>query len=537
MNSPTVFTDPTTFTRLLSHPLRFETLPLVIRLLLIALTCLGLPACTILPKVTDKPVTHALAAPQTGPLAEAGQRIERRLPAGQSAFLLLEDAKEGLDWRLALIDSAQSSIDIQLYLWHGGASSMLIFDRALQAADRGVRVRILVDDFLFSGNETAIATLCQQHPHFDIRLFNPGRVRNSTLGGLAEWASNFRALNRRMHNKTFTVDRTLSIVGGRNIGDHYFGMDRKYNFIDLDVLAGGPVVEEVSDGFDEFWNSSLSFPGSHLSRRVGRRPYESLVEKYRVALREERSDRLRDYPLKTQDWSSTLARLPRGMHFGRADFIQDHPEVEDDNRQLVQAVESLARRRKGEAIVVSPYFLPADASVENLKNTTSAGVEVKILTASLEANNQPLVDGHYRKLRPPLVDNGASLYEFRPDPSPAIRSNADISVHSKRVTLHAKTIVLDRRYSFIGSLNLDPRALDINTESGMFVDSPSLARELAEWIDDLCAPDSSWEITRNPDGKIQWDSSAGTRTSEPPAKWSRRMMSRISGIRPIRDQL
>ena len=508
------------------------------RILLAGLALLWLPACTVLPKIEDKPVSHALAAPKTGPLAQADRRIRNKLPTGQSAFLLLEDAREGLDWRLALIDSAQSSIDIQLYLWHRGASSTLLFDRALQAADRGVRVRLLVDDFLVSSNETGIAALCRQHPNFDVRIFNPGRVRNSTLGAAAEWLSNFRALNRRMHNKTFTVDRTLTIVGGRNIGDHYFGMDRKYNFIDLDVLAAGPVVADVSNGFDEFWNSSLSFPGSHLSRRAEGKSYRTFVANYREELREERSDRLRNYPLKTQDWSSKLASLPRGMHFGRADFIQDHPEVEDDNRQLVNAVEALAKRRRGEAIIVSPYFLPAKASIENLRNATDDGVDVKILTASLEANNQPLVDGHYRKLRAPLVSNGASLFEFRPDPSPAIRADADVSpVVCERVTLHAKTIVLDRRYAFIGSLNLDPRARDINTESGMFIDSPGLARELAGWIDELCAPKSSWQVTRNADGKIQWKSSAGTRTSEPPAKWSRKLMSRISGILPIRDQL
>jgi putative cardiolipin synthase len=341
-----------------------------------------------------------------------------------------------------------------------------------------------------------------------------------------------------MHNKTFTVDRTLSIVGGRNIGDHYYGMDRGYNFIDLDVLAAGPVVEDVSDGFDQFWNSSLSFPGSRLSRRVSEEAGRKFVADFRQALEAERADRLRDYPLTPRDGSGMLAGLPGGMHVGKAVFVQDRPEVEEDNRQLVNAIAALAARGKGEAIIVSPYFLPADASIENLRNATASGVRVKILTASLEANNQPLVDGHYRKLRRPLVNHGAELFELRPDPSSSIRADADIApVVSQRVTLHAKTIVLDRRYSFIGSLNLDPRAMDINTESGMFIDSEPLARELAGWIDDLCSPENAWEVTRNAEGRIQWRSDSETRTSEPPAKWSRRLMSRISGILPIRDQL
>lgn len=219
------------------------------------LACLALSACTILPKIEDKEVTKAISAPNSGQVAQTAKRIHHSTPQGQSSFLLLEEAHEGLDWRLALIDSATSSIDIQLYLWHSGASSTLIFHRALRAADRGVRVRILVDDFLLHSDEPALASLCQYHPNFDVRIFNPGRIRGSTFGSMAEWLSHYRALNRRMHNKTFTVDRSLSIVGGRNIGDHYYGMDPKYNFIDLDVLAAGPVVSDISNGFDDFWNS------------------------------------------------------------------------------------------------------------------------------------------------------------------------------------------------------------------------------------------------------------------------------------------
>ena len=517
---------------------RFETLPPVIRHLIPALACIALSACTILPKVEDKPVSHAIAAPQHGPASTTSRRINRQLAKDQSAFLLLEEAKEGLDWRLALIDSATSSIDIQLYLWHQGASSSLIFFRALQAAERGVRVRILVDDFLLNSNEPALAALCREHPRFDVRIFNPGRVRNNSFGALAEWASNFRSLNRRMHNKTFTVDRSLSIVGGRNIGDHYYGMDRNYNFIDLDVLASGPVVDDISDGFDAFWNSSHTFPGTHLSSKR----MDSAVQTYQTSLRtsmeEDFAEELRNYPLDRQDWSRMLGKLPAGMHFGKAEFIQDHPEVHEDNRQLVRTLEEVQARKQGEVTVVSPYLLPSDASIENIKNAEANGVDIRILTASLEANNQPLVDGHYRKIRARLVDNGAEVHEFRPDPNPQVRADADVPpVVAKRITLHAKTIVVDNRRSFIGSLNLDPRALDINTESGLLIDSKPLARELNEWLEELCSSDNSWAISRDANGMVQWQSRDTTRTTEPPAKWSRKLMSRISGLLPIRDQL
>jgi len=517
----------------------FERLPAVSRLnyCLLILACFASSACTILPHIEEKSVTTALPAPRIGLIASTSRRIESHLSGEQSAFLLLEEAREGLDWRLALIDSATSSLDIQLYLWHSGASSTLMFDRAIQAADRGVRVRILVDDFLLRSNERDLATLCRKHPNFDVRIFNPGRVRNSTVGGIAEMLSNFKELNRRMHNKTFTADRSLSIVGGRNIGDHYFGMDKKYNFIDLDVLTAGPVVADISDGFDDFWNSSLSFPGEHLSRRGSFNDHTKFMGKVRAVLETERPGRLKNYPLKTQNWSQMMKRLPRGMHYGEAIFIQDHPEADDDNRQLIRTLEELRNRRQGEVLIVSPYLIPSDASIENLKGTIQSGVAVKILTASLEANNQALVDGHYRKLRAPMIDNGTSLFEFRPNPSPTIRADADVSVRSKRVALHAKTIVADRKWSFIGSLNLDPRAIEINTESGLLIESKSLARELGNWIDDLCDTPNSWTVTRNPDGKIQWESDQETRTSAPPAKWSRRFMSGVSSLLPIRDQL
>lgn len=510
----------------------------MIRTLIPAFSCLFISACTILPKVEEKPVSQALATPSSGLAADTSRRINRKLTSDQSAFLLLEEAKEGLDWRLALVDSATSSIDIQLYLWHRGASSSLIFDRALQAAARGVRVRILVDDFLLNGDEPNLAALCRDNPNFDIRIFNPGRVRNNTFGAMAEWASNFRSLNRRMHNKTFTVDRSLSIVGGRNIGDHYYGMDDDYNFIDLDVLASGPVVDEISDGFDAFWNSSLTFPGTHLSSKKIESPTKRFRARLHAAMKEDYADELQNYPIGRQDWSRMLGKLPTGMHFGRAQFIQDHPEVDEDNRQLVRALEEVQAQKHGEVFVVSPYLLPSDSSIENIKSVSANGIDVRILTASLEANNQPLVDGHYRKLRPKLTDNGARLYEFRPDPSARVRADADVApTVCQRVTLHSKTIVVDRRRSFIGSLNLDPRALDINTESGLLIDSKPLANELTTWLEELCSSDNSWAISRNAKGKIQWQSRDETRTNEPPAKWSRRLMSRVSGLLPIRDQL
>ncbi|MGE9271353.1 MAG: phospholipase D family protein [Verrucomicrobiales bacterium] len=509
----------------------------VLRALVITVASLSLPACTVLPPIKTKPVSRALAVPEEGLIATTRTQVSQRLPAKTSGFLLLKEAREAFDWRLALLDHAQSSVDIQLYLWHGGASGTLLFDRALQAAHRGVRVRILVDDFLLSSNEATLASLCREHPNFEIRIFNPGRIRNSTLGNAAEMLSNFRRLNRRMHNKTFTADRSLSIVGGRNIGDHYFGMDPDYNFVDLDVLACGPVVEAISDGFDDFWNSSLAFPGDQLTSRPREKTDSSIPPRYHRNLQAFRKDRLRHYPLHPQDWSIRFHSLPRRMHPGQALFIQDHPEVIDDNRQVVTTLSELIQQRTGEVLLVSPYLIPSERSMDQIRDLSTSGIRTRILTASLEANNQALVDGHYRKIRPSLVDSGAELFELRHDPSHRVRSDADLSVTAQRVSLHAKTIVVDRRQSFIGSLNLDPRALEINTESGLWIESRSLSEELGLWIDSLREPSNSWAVSRHSDGQLQWQSDRETRTTEPPAKWTRWLISRLSGLLPIRDQL
>lgn len=508
----------------------------LIHLWLIAL--LLIQSCTVLPKVDDKKVSQSLERPSNGDLATAANRIAGELPKGKSAFLLIKDAKSAFDWRLALIDSATSSIDIQLYLWHSGASSSLLFERALLAADRGVRVRILVDDFLLNSNEAGLASLCKYHPNVEIRLFNPGRVRNSSLGKITEMLANFRSLNRRMHNKTFTVDNSLSIVGGRNIGDHYYGMDKNYNFIDLDVLAAGPVVDDVSRGFDLFWNSTLSFPGSRLTTRTSTEKYTAARAKINASLGGKYAHALSHYPLERQSWTSQLAALPRGMHFAEAVFIQDHPEVDLDDRHLVNTLKKLRKKRTSETLIVSPYLIPSGDSFEKIRTAINDGVKLQVLTPCLEANNQPFVDGHYRRYRPKLVDVGTQLHEFRPDPSASVRAMADVApTHSRRITLHAKTIVADRRWSFVGSLNLDPRALDINTESGLLIDSRSFSKELTEWILVLTDDHNAWAVSRNDKGRIQWQSRGETRLKEPPAHWVSRFFSRVAGMLPIQSQL
>jgi len=501
-----------------------------------ALSCIFLCSCNILPKITDKPVSMALPVPETGSLQKASRSLAQGRAKGDSSFLLLEDAGEALKWRLALIDSAQSSLDIQLYLWHGGASSELLFERTIQAADRGVRVRILVDDFLLNSDSSRLATLCRNHPNFEIRIFNPGRIRG--LGSMTEMLANFSTLNRRMHNKTFTADRCMTIVGGRNIGDHYYGMDEEYNFIDLDVLTSGPVVAEVSDGFDEFWNDPAAYPGEYLSRKNVPEKVAEARNGFRQTLERERNGKLKGYPIEHYDWSLELAGLKQEMVRGRARFVQDDPDPESDDREVMTNLRQMTADRSGEIQISSPYLIPTKKGLENLAKLTKQGMRIQVLVPSLAANNQAVVDGHYRKHRKAIVDGGSVLSEFRADPSEEVRALADVgAVRSKRVTLHLKAVVGDRNKCFIGSLNLDPRAMDINTESGLMITSPQLAGELGKFLDLLGNEQNSWRVSRDSKGKIEWKSREQIRRRPPPAAWSQRILGWFAGLLPIGSQI
>lgn len=512
----------------------------VIRAAQIFVTLLSLlfVSCTILPKIEEKPVAVALPVPDVGPLVQASRSLGQGRAKGDSSFLLLEDAGEALKWRLALIDSARSSIDIQLYLWHGGASSELLLERAIQAADRGVRVRILVDDFLLKTDSPSLATLCRNHPDFEIRIFNPGRIRGNALGSMTEMLANFKTLNRRMHNKTFTVDGCMSIVGGRNIGDHYYGMDENYNFIDLDVLVSGPVVSDVSDGFDSFWNDPAAFPGEYLSKKSAPDKVAESRAAFRETLRKEKNQKLRDYPIERADWSRDLAGLKKQMVRGRAKFVQDDPDPSKDERAVMTNLRKMSSSNQGEVQLASPYLIPSKQGLENIGRLSAGGMTVSFLVPTLAANNHAVVDGHYRRYRRPLLQSGGVLSEFRADPSEEIRALADVgTVRSRRVTLHLKAVVGDRNTCFIGSLNLDPRATDINTESGLLIESPELASELGDLIETLSNSQNSWKVSEEPDGRLRWESRGEVRHRPPPANWGHRFLGWFAGLLPIESQI
>jgi len=343
-----------------------------------------------------------------------------------------------------------------------------------------------------------------------------------------------------MHNKLFVVDNQMAIVGGRNIGNPYFGLSKKYNFRDLDVLVSGEVIPEVARAFDEFWNSDLAFPGKQLSRRASAERLPKILARFEKRLQQDKKV-LDDtpFPQELKDWSEEFSALPSSMHIGDASLIQDVPVPHyGGQRRLLDTLDYLAAPSHEELLIVTPYLIPAGGLMEDLNRLSNEGVVVRILTGSMASNNHTIAHSHYKKYRRAILRSGATLGEFKGQPSAEMRAISDVPpVTSKFISLHTKTLVGDRQRCFIGSLNLDPRALVINTENGLLIDSPSLAEELADHIDELSKPENTWKVAMDNEGKLSWTSDEGTVTRQPARGCGQRVADFFFRLLPIESQL
>lgn len=507
-------------------------------------TCRGLVlalfflyGCTTLPDPPITPDVYHLPPAASGSLADVADRFVQTRAPGRSGFMLLEDNREAMNWRLALIDHATVSIDVQYFIWQADAAGVLLFDRLMKAADRGVRVRMLVDDLVFTPKSRDVAAIAR-HPNFDIKIFNPGKIRESTLAGIGEFLLYFKELNRRMHNKLFVVDSRMAIVGGRNIGNEYFGLGKKYNFRDLDVLTTGPVVEEISRAFDLYWNAKLSYPGGAMSGKATGEDLQALRAAAEAFLHDRRA-LLTSYPIEPVPWEKELEKLPSLMKAGEAHFIQDVPIIYAGKQyRLVDMLDYLAEPSNEEVTFVTPYLIPAGSFLEDLQKLSSEGVKVNVVTGSMGSNNHTAAHSHYKKYRRRILATGARLFEFKHDPSAAIRDISDVEpVRGKFISLHIKAAVGDRRRCFIGSLNLDPRAIEINTENGLYIESAGLCTELAEQFDTLMSPENAWQVTVGEENRLRWESDTGTVTTQPARSFGQRIADFFFRLLPIESQL
>ncbi|MGE7959371.1 phospholipase D family protein [Pseudomonas sp. NPDC089530] len=455
---------------------------------------------------------------------------------GRSGFRLLPDSTEAFMARAELIRNAQSSLDLQYYIVHDGISTRMLVDELLKAADRGVRIRILLDDTTSDGLDQIIATLAV-HPHIQIRLFNPLHLGRSTgvtrtLGRLF----NLSRQHRRMHNKLWLADNSAAIVGGRNLGDEYFDAEPDLNFTDIDMLGVGPVAEQLGHSFDQYWNSALSKPiGEFLSRLPSARELANTRLRLQQSLEEaQQQNHTLFQALKTYRTQPRLAVWRTELIWVWNQALWDAPSkvlAKDEPDPQLLLTTQLAPELRGvsqELMMISAYFVPGQPGLVYLTGRADAGVAVSLLTNSLEATDVPAVHGGYAPYRKALLEHGVKLYELRRQPGNGggsgprlFRGTANPGSDS---SLHSKAIIFDRQKAFIGSFNFDPRSVLWNTEVGVLVDSPELAGQVRALALQGMAPTLSYEAKLQ-DGKLVWateDNQQDHTLSREPGSWWRR---------------
>jgi putative cardiolipin synthase len=426
-----------------------------------------------------------------------------KMPPDQSGFLPLSDGVDALAARLLLARQAEKSIDLQYYLIKNDIVGRALFRSLLMAADRGVRVRLLLDDMFTSGYDVGLAAL-HSHPNFEIRIFNPFRRGSAgrTLGAITE----FGRINRRMHNKSFTIDNHITIIGGRNIADEYFGAREDAKFGDLDVAAIGPVVQEVSDMFDTYWNHQTALPAPAFVKELEdpEAALDGLRERLDESLQEIADSKYAEaVGSKILSYDETDNSIFRWAPY---QLVVDSPDKgirsKAKEADLITAPLAAAlQAAEKELTIISAYFVPLKSGVEFLAELEKRGVDVTVVTNSLAANNQFTVHGGYAPARKPLLEAGVEIYEVRADAD--IRGTEFINASGARATLHTKAFNVDDESIFIGSFNFDPRSANINTELGVVIHDPVMAKEFSELFGELL-PTQTYELFLNDKGKLRW---------------------------------
>lgn len=464
----------------------------------VGLLFVGLAWASRLPEVAVQPSTAMLDTEDTI-LGRASAELEAA-NAGLSGVYPLIDAQDAFAARMLLARAAERTLDVQYYIWRQDLTGLLLFEALHQAADRGVRVRLLLDDHNTGGLDPLLAAL-DAHPQIEVRLFNPFALRRvRTLNFLTD----FRRLNRRMHNKSFTADGQATIVGGRNVGDEYFGATDGVLFADLDVLAIGAIVPEVSGDFDLYWNSISSRPLEGLIAAADPAGLETLTERAAEARKDPAASAYMealaesDLVKRLVDQSLTLTWAPTRM-------LSDDPAKvigkAAEAGHLITELFPLVGSAQTSLDLVSPYFVPGAHGTERLAELARQGVRLRILTNSLEATDVAAVQAGYARRRVPLLEAGVRLYELERRNSSNVPSSGPWG--SSGSSLHAKTFAVDGRALFVGSFNFDPRSALLNTELGFVIESPELAGQLSALFDGPI-PRVAYEVQLTPEGHVRW---------------------------------
>jgi putative cardiolipin synthase len=451
-------------------------------------------------------------------------------------FMLLNTGEEAIEWRLRVIDSATHSLDLQTFLWKEDAIGLKILRHILEAADRGVRVRLLLDD-LFTVGENDLIFDIDHHPNIEYRIYNPFRRRYDSfvLRELMNLGA-FSRLDHRMHNKVMVADNRAAILGGRNLADEYFGNHSDANFRDMEVLTVGPIIESISRRFDDYWNSHWSFP---VDRILDLPPPEKQPAVLMARLKETIDLGLEENHITRRDkWLSAA----RSAQPGEADVISDEPaqktpEAEDELPiQLAHELVKWIDRSNEELIIVSAYLIPTPELEEAIERAESRGVRVRILTNSLRSNNHIAAHSAYRHHVRRLIGHGADLHEVRAqakDRSLYMQNPVD----KKKLGLHAKLILIDQEHTFIGSTNMDPRSLHLNTEIGIFIQSSELNQRLREKLEIDFHKRNAWHLQVADNGEIVWVADDLVLNSQPADSVFQRLEDWFLSILPIEEEM
>lgn len=485
-----------------------------------------------LPDISARAISIAIPADPTVPLGRLFADGLERHP-GKSGVIPLRDGNDALASRLALAATAQRSIDAQYYIWHDDVSGILLLDALLKAAQRGVRVRLLLDDNGVPGLDNIMATLNAQE-NFEIRLFNPSTIRTPKLLG---YTFDFFRMNRRMHNKSFIADGSAAIVGGRNIGDEYFQVGDDIFYVDMDVLATGAIVPETAAVFDEYWNSASVFEAENIIGGEG-----DIGEFHSRADEIKASSRATELLKNLQNSADRYAAGVAAIEWVDVQLVADDPVkgqgVATRDQLMITRLGDILGDTRRRLDLVSAYFVPGKKGTQYFTDLARAGKDVRILTNALNTTDVLMVHAGYSKYRRALLQAGVKLYELKLRGD--MTSEADLQIKPlglSGASLHAKTFAVDDARIFIGSFNFDPRSAMLNCEMGFLIDSPVLAKRVSTSFDGPLDT-VSYRPELTPEGKMVWreklsDGESLIYQEEPGTSWFQQFAIAVIGVLPV----
>jgi len=488
--------------------------------LVAALVVVTISGCSTLSFDRPRQSSHTILDVSDTRLGRA--RINWEIAHGEkSGFYPLVAGMDALGARLRLAETAEKSIDLQYFLMKNDTAGAVFAQALLDAADRGVRVRFLLDDVFTTAPDRAFL-LMHQHPNIEVRLFNP--ISRKGIGGL-NFLGDFKQANRRMHNKSFTVDNSFTIVGGRNIADEYFQLKQDSVFIDFDMLVVGPVVSEVSHSFDQYWNHERALPIEYVAKN---KKGENLEE-----VRSEISQQLEDIYTRVysealeSDLLQDLIANRQPLFAGNGRVLVDKPDklinkISREQMHLANDLREVILSAEKEIYIITPYYVPGDTGVQMVRDLEERGVRVVIITNSLASNNHTPVHGAYSRYRKKVLQAGVEIYEARVNAARELSNNES---GPESLTMHTKAFIIDDRYLFFGSLNVDPRSIEINAEMGILVDSTEMVHEMTtgaeEWLSSIF-----YQVKLNDKNKLEWhgmiDGQPVVKTKEPDTSFFKR---------------